>query len=349
MEIEIVRLDNQGRGIGFYNDKIIFIPNSLPGELVLVEIIKEKTKYIEARLIEILRESPKRIKAPCKYYGLCGGCQIMHMAYSDQLEYKKDKVKQLFKRQLELELNIEIEHSNPFNYRNKVSLHDGGFYDIYNEKIIKIKECLIAREEINKKLKKGIKGDVILKVFGDEENSYEQLNNIRYRISFNSFFQINKEIAIKMFDYIKEKVDKENKILDLYSGSGSIGLYISDKVNKVLGIDINQDAIDDANFNVELNKINNANYICDDANNYLKDIDEHFDLIIVDPPRAGLDKIGINLIQELDPQKIIYVSCDPMTLIRDLKELNNYKVLEVRLFDMFPNTYHVETVVTLVK
>ena len=349
MNIEIIRMDNQGRGIGFYNNKIVFIPNTLPEELVEFTIEKETTKYIEGRLIKILKSSSKRVTPSCKYYGECGGCQLMHMSYDDQLLYKKDKLEQLFKRQLQLDLKIEVEASSQFNYRNKIYLHQGGFYDVYNKKIIKIDECLNAKQEINEVIDNNyslIKYHDKL-IVNKEDIAFETLNNIKYKISYDTFFQVNKEITLKMFDYIKENINSKINVLDLYSGSGSIGLYISDKVNKVLGIDNNKKSIEDANLNIELNNINNAIYICDDATNYLKQLEEYYDTVIVDPPRAGLTKEGISLIQDLKPNQIIYVSCEPMTLVRDLKELTDYEIKKTKAFDMFPNTYHIETIIIL--
>ena len=136
-------------------------------------------------------------------------------------------------------------------------------------------------------------------------------------------------------------------MLDLYCGTGVIGILVSDFVNEVIGIEVVSDAVKDANENKKLNKIKNISFICDKVENRLSEF-KNVDLIIVDPPRSGLDKKSINNILKINPKEIIYISCDPNTLLRDLKLLSeNYNIDDVLVADMFPNTYHVETIVYL--
>lgn len=176
----------------------------------------------------------------------------------------------------------------------------------------------------------------------------QYLNSIKYKIKKDAFFQVNPYVTIKLYEKIKEicKDIKAKNVLDLYCGTGSIGIYISDVVNKVYGVEINENAIIAARENATINNISNISFSCIDASKFI--IDKEYDTVIVDPPRSGLSK---NVKKQLLVNKynnIIYVSCDPMTLIRDLKELSEvYSIKEITPFDMFPNTYHCETICVL--
>ena len=173
----------------------------------------------------------------------------------------------------------------------------------------------------------------------------EKLDEFEYIISPQSFFQINKNICLKLYRKIKEYVGENNKVLDLYCGCGSIGIFVS-KNNEVLGVEINKSAIKDANKNKKLNKLNKINFICGDSS-----IENNFkpNIIIVDPPRSGLNDKTIKKINKLKPEKLIYVSCDPMTLVRDLNKLDLFNIVEITPFDMFPNTKHCESLCLLRK
>ena len=147
-------------------------------------------------------------------------------------------------------------------------------------------------------------------------------------------------------DKMKLLKNKSRKVLDLYCGCGSISLFIANEVEKVIGVEINESSIKDALLNKKLNNIENADFICSDTNNI--EFKNDYDAIIVDPPRSGLSKTVINKILDGNFKNIIYVSCDPITLLRDLKILNEtYNIEFIKAFDMFPNTYHIETVTLL--
>ena len=179
-----------------------------------------------------------------------------------------------------------------------------------------------------------------------------KLGNFKFIISPLSFFQVNTDQTIKLYDKILEVLEpnKDDNLLDLYCGTGTIGIYVANKVNKVLGVEIVKDAIHDANINKKINNVNNINFICGNTEKIIKDVKEKYNAIIVDPPRAGLTESIIRDIFRINPDKIVYVSCDPITLARDLKLLQEkYEVLDVVPVDMFPNTYHVETVCKLKK
>ena len=175
----------------------------------------------------------------------------------------------------------------------------------------------------------------------------EYINDLCFVISPTSFFQVNNIGMTNIYNKVLEYVDGGN-VLDLYCGTGTIGIYVSKKANKVLGIELNKEAVKDALFNKKINNINNIDFISGDVGIILFKNNFKADIVIVDPPRAGLDSNSINNIIKIKPNKIIYVSCDPVTLARDLNILKeHYDVLEITPFDMFSNTYHVECVCLL--
>lgn len=390
-QVVIEKLDHFGRGIAKINEKIVFVPNTLKGDVVVIEIVKDNSSYALGKVVKYI-EKQKRL-SPCKYSNICGGCHLIDMDYSSQLEFKKEKIKELFKKNLGVDIILDdVIIGNKSNYRNKINLHvDGekvGFYALESHDLVEIDECYITKKEINDLLPKvkdlaknnnidevmiryhnglilSIKGNVskdfLLKNFNDCSLIYlnnkkikgnEVIENIldkRFRVSPKSFFQVNTEVCSKMFlkvrSYIKNK--SFNKALDLYCGTGVIGILISDLVNEVVGIEVISDAIEDANYNKRINDINNISFICDKVENRI-DSFKDIDLVIVDPPRSGLDKKSIANIMTIAPKEIIYISCDPTTLTRDLKELRGkYDISNVSIADMFPNTYHVESVILL--
>ena len=177
----------------------------------------------------------------------------------------------------------------------------------------------------------------------------ESIGSFEFLIYPNSFFQVNLFNTINLYNEVKRLTygKKYNKILDLYCGTGTIGIILSDVSKKVIGIEIITDAIVAANKNKEINNIKNIDFICGRVEDNIDKFNDA-DLIVVDPPRSGLDNKTIDNILRIRPKEIIYVSCDPMTLVRDLNLLGSeYKSLELTPVDMFPNTHHVECVCLL--
>ncbi len=173
------------------------------------------------------------------------------------------------------------------------------------------------------------------------------LGKYKYKVSAQSFFQKNTDMTIKLYDYIKTLVNKDENILDLYCGSGGIGIYISENAKNIIGIEIIEDAVLNAKENAKINNINNITFKSGKVEDNLDDIKD-IDTIIVDPPRVGLNKKAIDDILKINPKRIIYVSCNSTTLARDLNYLKDmYELEEIKLFDLFPNTHHVESVCVL--
>ena len=363
-EVEILSYDHQGRGMARIDNKVVFIPNTIPGEIVNIKITKDKKKYMEGEVINFIKEASTRVKDLCPYYEICGGCDLLHIPYQEQLKYKQNKIENIIKRYLgqNITINNIIPSDNQFHYRNKVTFHtDGkkvGFYDKKSKKIASIDTCLLLDDCLNTYQidRNNLKDDIVLRTNGKQvlDNGHDKImitiGKYKYNVSLESFFQVNTNVTYKMYEKIKEYAacTKEDTILDLYCGAGTIGIYVSDTCKEVLGIEINEQAIKDANENKDINHVSNIKFITSDVAKVIDKLGFNPTIVLVDPPRAGLDNKTIEYIIKMKPSKIVYTSCDPMTLVRDLNTLNQYyEIKEITPFDMFPNTYHIENVTLL--
>lgn len=395
MEYLITDLNHLGQGITRIDNKITFVPKTISGDIINLEITKSHKNYNEAKLLKIVKPSPDRIEYKCPYYNRCGGCNIANLEYTNQLKYKKEKVINIFKKYNKIDINPTIIASDEIlHYRNKITLQYNEKLGLYEEKthnIIEIQECLLMPQKVNDIIKllskynyntslqkiviRIINNQVMINIIAKDipkslieilknldvsvyHNSkyisgnkvlIETLNNYKFSILPDSFFQINKKQTINLYNQIVEYANpqKEDKVLDLYCGVGTIGIYLSKYCKEVLGIEINKSSIENANINKKLNNVENISFIEADVSKVLS-MKYKADIIIVDPPRSGLDKNTIETLIKINPKKIVYVSCDPITLSRDINLLkNNYILKDIKLYDMFPETYHVESVCVL--
>lgn len=359
MKVTIDNLNHEGSGITKVNNKVTFIKNALPNEIVEIEVTKSFKNYNEAIVTKYIKTSGCRQEPFCPYYNLCGGCDIMHMNYSSQVDFKKEKVKNILKKYANLDIEpIVIESDKSLNYRNKITLHykNGklGYMKENTNEIIEIDYCPLAMDSINDFLRNHLdtkqnliirentSGDIITNI--DNNKMIEEIGNYKFRVDTSSFFQVNHYICSRIFEIIEENIKENSIVLDLYSGVGTLSIVASKKASFVYSIEINEHSHLNALENLKLNKINNVKFILGDVQEEIKKIHESIDTIITDPPRKGMDKSTINVIETLSPKQIIYISCDPMTLARDIKRLSNYKVEILYTLDMFPNTHHVESI-----
>lgn len=397
MKIDIEKLDDLGRGIGYIDGKITFVPNTVPGDIVNINIIKEHKKYNEATIDNFIKYSEDRVKPPCPYFTKCGGCTLQNLSYENTINYKLNKVKNIFnKNRIDITPEI-ISNPNPYNYRNKISLKvvdtKIGFYLNNTHNIIEIDQCLIANPAINECINyiknfNIINGNVIIrcnqneeiliiiesqdnltidiellkkkiklvgiiinnKTFYGKNYLFERINNTLFKISYDSFFQVNPYIASELFQLISDNIKQYDKVLDLYCGVGTLSLNAASKALSVTGIEIVPNAILNALFNASLNDLSNVHFVLNDVSDAIAKIKLDFNKVIVDPPRAGLTKETIDILLKINPTSIIYVSCDPQTLVRDYKLLSDtYEIEKSYILDMFSYTYHVETVLILKK
>ena len=263
-----------------------------------------------------------------------------------------------------------------------------GYYSYNTNDLVIINSCLLANDEINKFIKvlpifNIINGEVIIRsnynnellihiisndditipnlndfkivgilkndqIIKGESSFIDIINNKLFQVSYNSFFQVNRDVTSLIFKYIKDNILKGKNVLDLYCGVGTLGINVADIENNIYGIEVVENAVLNAIKNAKINKCDNIKYLLGDASKLISKISDKIDVVIVDPPRSGLTKEIINTIINNNIEQIIYVSCDPITLARDIKLLSNdYNIKSIRLFDMFAYTYHLESVCIL--
>ncbi|WP_313800418.1 23S rRNA (uracil(1939)-C(5))-methyltransferase RlmD [Cytobacillus sp.] len=437
--LTIKRLGINGEGVGYFKKQVVFVPGALPGEEVVVEATKVHPKFSEAKIKKIRKPSEFRMKPPCPIYEECGGCQLQHLRYDQQLKEKRDIVIQALERHTKLdpsklEIKETIGMEDPWNYRNKsqfqVGFRDGkvlaGLYGMNSHRLINIEQCAVQHPQTNKatktvkrilqdlkipiyheKSKKGLvrtivarvgiqtgelqivlittkkelpKKDLIIQeikkrlpevksiiqningqktslIFGDEtvnlEGSdfiQETLGDLQFELSARTFFQLNPEQTVKLYNEVKKAaaLTGTEKVADAYCGVGTIGLWVADGAAEIRGMDIIPESIEDAKKNAARHGIKHAQYVTGKAEVLLpKWVKEGWkpDVIIVDPPRTGLDEQLLKTILKVKPKKLVYVSCNPSTLAKDIHVLNrSYKVEMMQPVDMFPQTSHVECV-----
>jgi len=269
----------------------------------------------------------------------------------------------------------------------KIENNKFGYYNANTHKFIEVESCLIAASSINKiinnhdflEIKNGeivirsnYQDDILISINTDEEyllkdnipsnikgivindktiykNNYfyDYIGELKFKISYNAFFQVNNYMAKQIFDILNNHLSGKN-LLDLYCGVGTLGLSLKDKYKNIYGIEKIGNAIKDARYNAHNNAIENAHYYTGDTSKILKKINTKFDTVIVYPPRSGLNKETIDQLIKIKPQQLAYISCNPLTLARDLKILKEFFSIEkLNALDMFPNTHHVECICIL--
>ena len=397
MQVKIEKYDDLGRGIAYLNGKVLFVPKTVPGDIVEIAVINDKKNFSECQVLKYIEYSPERINSSCPYFDSCGGCDFLNVKYENSLNYKVNKVKEIFnKNGISINPKVVFSSQNLF-YRNKITLkvQNGklGYFKNNSHDLVEIDKCIIASNAINSMIpyiKKFniLNGNVTIRSNQNEEillviESYdnlninineikkniklvgivinnrlfygvdflnENINDLNYRISYDSFFQINPRVAQILFNTIDENIDVNDNVLDIYCGVGTLSLSAAKKAKQVVGIEIVKNAIFNAKFNAKINNIQNTEFILGDASNIKFSKYNNFNKVIVDPPRSGLTNSVISTILKINPEEIIYVSCDPQTLVRDIKILSaNYVIKDSFVLDMFCYSYHVETIVILNK
>lgn len=480
MEIKIEKLVFEGFGLGHekgdrsfdgvYNEpaecaqdfsnrkKAIFVLKAVPGDILDVEIVKDKKNYAEGIIKEIIKPSPNRIQPKCKYFDKCGGCESMNISYKDQLKFKEEVFVETLKRQgvdivpekIIAGSNSEYFYRNSIRFfflhlkDNKISFgrhnyqYNKGFVEVdncflqsktTNQILTSLKECLNedgasktdlwqlkiregkftgefmveiittshelpCQKEIVDTLKniagiksifhtiapaKSLKNMKRRLIFGSPV-IFEKIGKFKFQISPESFFQTNSLGVHTLYEKIKEYAGVKfgDNILDLYCGTGTIGIYLSTLAKKVTGVEIVPEAIRDAKDNAKINHVNNCEFINIAAEKIFSNPlllqpkagwpladTTSCQLLILDPPRAGLSKeVILEICNKLrtdncppalpdakhlragELKTIVYVSCNPATFARDVKifEENSCKLIKVQPIDMFPQTHHIECV-----
>lgn len=353
--IVVESLANSGDGVGRIDGRVVFVPFSSPGDRLLVEITLNKKSFLKAKIVEILEAAPNRRLPRCPVFGQCGGCDWQHIAYKDQLFWKKtDLIGTLKKIGGFDELkNVEdvIPSPDEFHYRNRIQVQFENQRFFYfgkgSHRRVYIDHCPIASSAINEVLaapQPGLKNGRW--EIAETKQGVELFPVSKEGVSSLGFRQVNssqnQKLVQKTVDFIAQR--KLNRIYDLYCGQGNWAraIHQSQPQAHCTGIDINPINIKKA----KAHETDRLKFRLGSAESLFQTLNERADLVILDPPRAGCEA---SLLEQMSgnnrPRFINYISCHPATLARDLKALSSYgwELMEVCPVDMFPQTSHLET------
>jgi 23S rRNA (uracil1939-C5)-methyltransferase len=435
VKLNLVDIAYGGDAVGRHDGFAIFVPGGIEGEQVLAQIKQVKKNYARGELIKVVESAESRQDADCPDYHLCGGCQVQHINYQNQLEYKRQMVVDAMERigGLEVEINPVKGMEHPYYYRNKAQFPFGkaeeevitGFYAAGSHELVDVADCKIQHPLINRIVRKaeelvsdwelpiyqeaahtGLLRHLVVRVgvctnqamavlvateeipqaqklaqelmekvpelisvyqninpektnvvlgektekLAGEDYIIDYIGNVKYQISPQSFFQVNTSQAKVLYEQVLDYADLtgEEVVVDAYCGLGSISLYLASSAQEVYGIEVIDEAVKMANKNADLNGITNCYFKAGTVKEMLPSLAENVipGVVVVDPPRKGCKEEVLETFADLNPERIVYVSCDPTSLARDLKRLNKlgYEAEAIQPVDMFPQTYHIENV-----
>ncbi len=391
LTLELTGWAHGGYAIGRAPDgRVVFASYGIPGERVVAEITAEAARYIEATVVQVLEASPHRVTPPCQYFGMgatqqCGGCQLQHIEYPEQLRLKTEVVRDQLRRIGKFEdadVQPMLGAGDPWAYRNHMRFtvrRDGdvGFMQRGTHRFLKIEQCAIALPSVNKALA-AVQG----RTFGTRQLSvrvgehtedelvqptlqwrpgrtrrlrsgqpffFEELLGERYRVSAPAFFQVNTRQAEVLVAFALDKLleRQPNVVVDAYSGVGTFAALLSPHVDRVVTIEAQAAAGDDAEVN--LGRFRNVTRLVGDVATVLPGLSPAPDALVIDPPRAGVERAVLDGIIASSARRVVYVSCEPATLARDLRILVDagFTLGGVQPVDMFPQTQHIECVAVL--
>jgi 23S rRNA (uracil1939-C5)-methyltransferase len=355
VDLKIEDIAFGGKGVGREQGKAVFVPYTIEGELVSAEIVREKKHFSEAELVEVKEGSPYRVTPECPYFGQCGGCVYQHIGYEHQLAIKWRQVRDVLQRigkLRDIPLRPIIPSPKPYGYRNRITVHaqDGviGFFRRDSHRLIDVERCSISCDDVNREL-------MDLRGRNPRDGHY----TLRTSSSRRVFSQTNDKVADALRDLIVDLVSpNQDLLIDAYCGAGFFAKALLDNFERVVGIDWDRFAIAAANESAT----EKETYIAGDVEEELARREQssviesdlqllgnpHSLTLIIDPPAIGLSKNVRHAILDLAPTTLIYVSCNPATLARDLKELHQkFTLNSVTPLDMFPQTAEIEAVAHL--
>ena len=349
VDLKIADIAFGGKGVARENGKAVFVPYTIEDETVSAEIVREKRQFAEAALVDVKESSPHRVTPECPYFGRCGGCAYQHIDYEHQLAIKWRQVRDVLQRIGKLKdipMRPIIPSPKQYGYRSRITVHaqDGviGFFRRDSHRLIDIERCPISRDEVNRALAE-------LRAQPQVSGGHYTLRaSLRPRV----FSQTNDAVASALRDLVDNLVAPDQQLLiDAYCGAGFFAKALLDKFERVIGLDWDRFAIEAARQNATAKE----SYIAGDldlAFERLSSIISGFrsekTTLLVDPPATGLSATMRKAIVDLAPATLIYVSCNPATLARDLKELHGkFMINSVTPLDMFPQTAEIETAVHL--
>ncbi|MCK5248509.1 MAG: class I SAM-dependent RNA methyltransferase [Spirochaetaceae bacterium] len=369
IEVDIEKLIPGGDGLARLDGMVVFIPGVLPGETVKARVVERKKGWAKTGSPEILKASPDRQTPFCPLFGRCGGCSWQHIAYSTQLESKAAFSREALLRQggfSEGDIpEFRVTSSRPEGYRSRIRpiiLPGGGagFHSAGSDQAVPVPSCPVASAGVNRfftETPPALESGTQLFVFGDEKNFWTEgidgearaeVAGKTFRFPPESFFQSNLLPLAELIEFVMEDADHNGRAcaMDLYGGVGLFGAFLADRFDRVIGVDRDRKSGDWWKLNVGPNGTFHPLSLENWAG---RRISNKPDFIVIDPPRTGLSPSVRRVIARLKVPEIAYVSCNPVTQARDLKDLRDagYKLVRYGVFDLYPQTPHVETVAIL--
>jgi 23S rRNA (uracil1939-C5)-methyltransferase len=353
VDLKIQDIAFGGKGVGREQGKAVFVPYTIEGETVSAEIVREKKQFAEADLVDVEESSPHRVVPACPYFGHCGGCAYQHIDYEHQIAIKWRQVRDVLERigkLTDVPMRPIIPSPEQYEYRNRITVHarDGmiGFFRRDSHRLIDIERCPISRDEVNRALAE----------LRTQPHVHDGHYTLRDSSGARVFSQTNDAVANALRDLIVDLVPANQQLLiDAYCGAGFFAKSLLDKFERVIGIDWDRFAIEAATQNASAKET----YIAGDVDDELarkgaflsvpgRLADRYSLTLLIDPPATGLSANARRVIVDLAPATLIYVSCNPPTLARDLKDLQQkFTIDSITPLDMFPQTAEIEVLVHL--
>lgn len=372
-ELSIDRLSVGGRGVGRHEGLVVFVPNAAPNERLRVRLTQVKKSFAEGEILEIVEPSPHRVTPPCPVAGVCGGCTWQHVDYSEQLRQKRELVRESLRKFSGFDVSSEgsvrpvVASPKPFRYRNRVQFHyqEGrlGFFRRGSHALVDIDDCPITEEAITRRIPE-LKTSVAKRGSGRFEMLITRDGRVTRREASGTeddhgglaFSQVNTEQNEILVQAVVDLLRAENEaplVYDLYCGNGNFTFPLAEALLRTsfVGVELSRESIEIARERAkEIGLGERMSFHVQDVGTFLAN--ENIpagSVVLLDPPRVGCSPEVIEALARSEVKKIVYVSCHPVTLGRDLRGLREagFRLVDVRPFDMFPQTDHVETVVVL--
>jgi tRNA/tmRNA/rRNA uracil-C5-methylase (TrmA/RlmC/RlmD family) len=365
LTLEITDIAFGGEGVARVEEFVVFVPFVAPGETVEAEVTEVKKRFARAKLLRVVEPSPERVEPACRYFADCGGCQYQHLSYPAQLRLKHKQIGDLFQRIGGFDPSIVapvVACPEPYGYRNRIMIRSQwdkfkqglniGFIRADNRLVVDIEGCKIAEPALNEEIKRvranpppkgGLK--VVLRIAPED-----------WVVPRDSFFQNNFFLLPKLVEVVRERLRQAGTryLLDVYCGVGFFSLELADMVERFAGIELDALAIKAARQNAAARGRTNGEFVGGAAEDELPRLIETFEptasTVLLDPPRKGCAPSLLELLRRLRPAQVLYVSCHPATMARDLNALcaaGVFSLARVMPLDMFPQTQHVESVADL--